>query len=121
MPKQSNKQDKPDAVASQAETQAAGADPLAGASDIGALLTPATAGTGPDMLDTAMADRAMLDPGGIVVTSPSGPRRRAGFAFGPHETHVAAAELTEEVAEAIAADPFLAVRPYRPAVGEAAT
>lgn len=102
MPKQDSKQ----ATAPESPT----ADPLAKASDVGAPLKT-------QAQDPASA---MLDPGGIVVTSPSGTRRRAGFAFGPHETHVTTAELTEEVAEAIATDPFLVVRPYRPAVGEAA-
>ncbi|QPT09711.1 hypothetical protein [Sphingomonas paucimobilis] len=45
----------------------------------------------------------------VTVVGPVQGRRRAGFAFGPEPRHFLATQLTPEQAEAIAADPMLAV------------
>lgn len=47
-----------------------------------------------------------------TVTAPGGPRRRAGFAFGPSPIHLTADDLNEENQKALAADPLLVIRPY---------
>lgn len=49
----------------------------------------------------------------IVITAPGGPRRRAGYSFGPHETAFPAADFEssdgEKVLEAWRADPLLKI------------
>lgn len=47
----------------------------------------------------------------ITITAPYA-RRRAGFAFGPTPVHLTAADLDEEKAKALKADPLLSIRPY---------
>ncbi|MGL5447446.1 MAG: hypothetical protein ACRDBL_09070 [Rhabdaerophilum sp.] len=57
----------------------------------------------------------------VTITAPSGPRRRAGFAFGKEPVHLTDADLDEEKEKALTADPQLVIRPYREPEPEAKT
>lgn len=50
----------------------------------------------------------------ILVTSPGGPRRRAGLEFGKIAVPVALDDISEEQLGAIAGDPMLTIRPAEP-------
>ncbi|GLR51268.1 hypothetical protein KYK30_20545 [Shinella yambaruensis] len=49
----------------------------------------------------------------IVVTAPAGPRRRAGYGFGPHETKFYEGDIAEDELETLVtawrADPMLKI------------
>lgn len=47
----------------------------------------------------------------ILITSPGGPRRRAGLEFGKIAVAVALDDISEEQLEALAGDPMLTIRP----------
>lgn len=65
--------------------------------------TPPKTGSSEDSLVTEAPD-------GFLVVTAAKPRRRAGRRFGPHETRIAVAGLTDAEIVAIRDDPVLRVR-----------
>jgi hypothetical protein len=65
---------------------------------------------GPKPKNTAAkADEAIVKGDGVVVVGPAKGRWRIGRHFGPSETHIPAAELSQEMVTALQADPSLFV------------